>query len=51
MVRNKPIPYPPEPMRRIAVAQVTKALLRTDQGSKPGVLLKILDWMGIGFSS
>jgi glycine/D-amino acid oxidase-like deaminating enzyme len=51
MVRNKPLPYPPEPVRRIAVQQVTKALRRTDQGSKPGLLLKILDWMGIGFSS
>jgi glycine/D-amino acid oxidase-like deaminating enzyme len=51
MVRNKPFPYPPEPLRRIAVQQVTKALRSTDQGSKPGLLLKILDWMGIGFSS
>lgn len=51
MVRNKPFPYPPEPIRRIAVDQVTKALRRTDQGSKPGLLLKILDWLGIGFSS
>jgi glycine/D-amino acid oxidase-like deaminating enzyme len=51
MVRNKPFPYPPEPMRRVAVDRVTKALRRTDQGSKPGLLLKILDWMGIGFSS
>jgi glycine/D-amino acid oxidase-like deaminating enzyme len=51
MVRNQPFPYPPEPLRKIAVDQVTKALRRTDQGSKPGLLLRILDWMGIGFSS
>ena len=51
MVRNKPLPYPPEPLRRVAVDHVTKALRRTDQGAKPGLLLKILDWMGIGFSS
>jgi len=51
MVKSKPFPYPPEPLRRIAVERVTQALRRTDQGSKPGVLLKILDWMGIGFSS
>ena len=51
MVRNKPFPYPPEPIRRVAVEAVTKSLRRTDQGAKPGVLLKILDWMGIGFSS
>ncbi len=51
MVINEPFPYPPEPLRRVAVEQVTKALRRTDQGAKPGLLLKILDWMGIGFSS
>jgi glycine/D-amino acid oxidase-like deaminating enzyme len=51
MVKNKPFPYPPEPIRRIAVNLVTKALRRTDRGSKPGLLLKILDWIGIGFSS
>lgn len=51
MVRNKPFPYPPEPIRRVAVEAVTKSLRRTDQGAKPGVLLKILDWIGIGFSS
>ncbi len=51
MVRNKPFPYPPEPLRRVAVEQVTNALRRTDQGAKPGLLLRILDWMGIGFSS
>jgi glycine/D-amino acid oxidase-like deaminating enzyme len=51
MVRNKPFPYPPEPVRRVAVEQVTKALLRTDQGAKPGLMLRILDWIGIGFSS
>jgi glycine/D-amino acid oxidase-like deaminating enzyme len=51
MVRNKPFPYPPEPARKIAVDLITKALRKTDQGAKPGLLLKILDWMGIGFSS
>lgn len=51
MVRNKPFPYPPEPIRRIAVDRVTNALRKMDQGGKPRLLLKILDWMGIGFSS
>jgi glycine/D-amino acid oxidase-like deaminating enzyme len=51
MVIKKPFPYPPEPIRRIAVGQVTNALRRLDQGSRPGLLLKILDWIGIGFSS
>lgn len=51
LVQRKPFPYPPEPFRRLAVHVVTKALRQTDQGSKPGFLLKVLNWMGIGFSS
>jgi glycine/D-amino acid oxidase-like deaminating enzyme len=51
MVRKKPVPYPPEPLRRAAVALVTGALRRVDAGRKPGALLKALDRLGIGFSS
>ena len=51
MVRKKPIPYPPEPLRRAAVALVTGALRRVDAGRRPGVLLKALDRLGISFSS
>ena len=51
MVRKKPMPYPPEPLRRAAVALVTEALRRVDAGRRPGVLLKALDRFGIGFSS
>jgi glycine/D-amino acid oxidase-like deaminating enzyme len=51
IVRNKPIPYPPEPFRKFAVDAVTKALRNTDQGGKENLLLKILNRLGIGFSS
>jgi glycine/D-amino acid oxidase-like deaminating enzyme len=51
MVRRKPFPYPTEPLRSWAVAGVTRALRRVDQGEKPGILLRLLDRMGIGFSS
>ncbi len=51
MVRRKPFPYPPEPLRRLAVSAVTRSLRRVDAGRKPGVLLKVLDAMGISFSS
>jgi glycine/D-amino acid oxidase-like deaminating enzyme len=51
MVRRKPFPYPPEPIRSLAVAKVTSALRKTDAGRSPGLLLKILDGLGIGFSS
>jgi glycine/D-amino acid oxidase-like deaminating enzyme len=51
MVRNKPLPYPPEPFRKLAVRYVTNALRKTDQGGKESMLLKILNRLKIGFSS
>jgi glycine/D-amino acid oxidase-like deaminating enzyme len=51
MVRKKPVPFPPEPLRRAAVALVTGALRRVDAGGRPGALLKALERLGIGFSS
>jgi hypothetical protein len=51
LVRRKPFPYPPEPLRSWSVAHVTRALRRVDQGERPSVLLRLLDRMGIGFSS
>jgi len=51
MVRRKPLPYPPEPLRRFAVDAVTRSLRRVDAGGRPGPLLRMLDLLGIGFSS
>ena len=51
MVRRPPFPYPPEPLRSLAVRSVTRALRRVDAGERPGILLRILDRLGIGFSS
>ncbi len=51
MVRRPPFPYPPEPIRSWAVEAVTGALRRVDAGQKPGLLLRFLDVLGIGFSS
>jgi len=51
LVRRKPFPYPPEPLRSLAVAAVTRALRRMDQGHRPGMLLRALERVGIGFSS
>ena len=51
MVRKKPFPFPPEPLRRLAVSAVTRSLRKVDAGGKPGVMLKVLDAMGISFSS
>ena len=51
MVRSKPWPYPPEPLRTLAVSAVSEALRRVDRGERPSLLLRALDAMGIGFSS
>lgn len=51
LVRKPPFPYPPEPLRHWAIGAVTRALRRVDQGSGPGFLLRVLDRLGIGFSS
>jgi glycine/D-amino acid oxidase-like deaminating enzyme len=51
MVRRHPFPYPPEPIRSWAIEAVTTALRRVDAGEKPGLLLRFLEALGIGFSS
>jgi glycine/D-amino acid oxidase-like deaminating enzyme len=51
LVRRRPFPYPPEPIRTWAVNQVTRALRRVDAGHSPSLLLRLLDRFGIGFSS
>ena len=51
IVRKKPFPYPPEPVRSWAVNAVTSSLRGVDAGRKPSMLLRVLDALGIGFSS
>jgi glycine/D-amino acid oxidase-like deaminating enzyme len=51
LVRKRPFPYPPEPLRSWSVAAVTRALRRVDEGERPNLMLRVLERMGIGFSS
>lgn len=51
IARKKPLPYPPEPIRNLAVNMVTRSLKRVDSGHNPDLLLHLLDIAGIGFSS
>jgi glycine/D-amino acid oxidase-like deaminating enzyme len=51
MVRHRPLPYPPEPLRSWGVNVVSRSLRRVDAGEKPNLLLRALDGAGIGFSS
>ena len=51
LVTRRPLPYPPEPIRSPAVRVVTRALRRVDEGGAPSLLLRLLNSLGIGFSS
>ena len=51
LVKRQPFPYPPEPLRTLAVRAVTRALRRVDAGAEPSFMLRLLARMGIGFSS
>jgi glycine/D-amino acid oxidase-like deaminating enzyme len=51
-VESRPIPFPPEPLRSLAVNAVRHELDRADRNEgRRGVLLKTLDALGIGFDS
>lgn len=51
LAKKPPRPYPPEPLRSWAVARVTRALRRVDEGHSPSLLLRLLDRLGVGLSS
>ncbi len=51
-VRSRPVPFPPEPLRSVAVNLVRHELARADRnGGHRGLILKALDVLGIGFDS
>ena len=51
LVRKPPLPFPPAPLRGWAIARVSRSLRRIDRGEPPGLLLRLLDRLGIGLSS
>jgi len=52
MVRRRPVPFPPEPLRWAVIQQTRAALARADrrQGRR-GPWLRVLDRLGLGFDS
>jgi glycine/D-amino acid oxidase-like deaminating enzyme len=51
-VRSRPVPFPPEPLRSIAVEAVRTELARADANDgRRSLLLRTLDGLGIGFDS
>jgi hypothetical protein len=52
MVRKKPFPFPPEPLRWAGVQMTRKAIQRADRrDGRRGAWLGLLDRFGIGFDS
>jgi glycine/D-amino acid oxidase-like deaminating enzyme len=52
MVRTKPIPFPPEPLRWAGITLTRRALARADRREgRRGPWLKLLDRLGMGFDS
>ena len=52
MVKSKPIPFPPEPIRSAAISVTTRELARADANEgRRGPWLGLLDRLGLGFDS
>jgi glycine/D-amino acid oxidase-like deaminating enzyme len=51
MPRRWPVPFPPEPLRSLAVRMAQKGLAQEDLTGRRPPFLRLLDAMGIGFAS
>ncbi len=52
MVRRRPLPFPPEPLRWASIGLTQRALARADaRGGRRGPWLRVLDALGAGFDS
>ena len=52
MVRRKPLPFPPEPLRYAVVEATRRSLARADaNGGRRNLWLRTLDRLGLGFDS
>jgi len=52
MIRTKPLPFPPEPLRSIGIHLSRWSLRQADRNQgKANLWLKTMDWLGLGFDS
>ena len=51
MLRRKPFPFPPEPLRWVGIRWAQAGLAAEDRTGRRSVLNRALDRLGIGFSS
>jgi hypothetical protein len=52
MVRSRPLPFPPEPLRWAGIQATTRSLSRADANDgRPNLWLRAMDKLGFGFDS
>ncbi len=51
MVREKPLPFPPEPLAWAGIQLTTRSLARHDRTGRRNLWLRTLDRLGLGFDS
>lgn len=51
MVRERPIPFPPEPFRWAGIELTRRAIRRADRDGRRGTWLGLLDRFGVGFDA
>ena len=52
MVRSRPVPFPPEPLRTFVIGATQWSLARADErGGRRNAWLRLLDAIGVGFDS
>jgi glycine/D-amino acid oxidase-like deaminating enzyme len=51
MVREKPLPFPPEPLAWLGIQATTRSLARHDRTGRRNLWLRSLDRLGLGFDS
>jgi hypothetical protein len=51
MVRERPVPFPPEPLAWVGIQATRRALAGADRTGKRNLWLRSLDRLGMGFDS
>lgn len=52
MVRSKPLPFPPEPLRSIGIYLSRKSMEQADRNQgRENFWLRMMNWLGLGFDS
>ena len=52
MVRTKPLPFPPEPLRSLGINLSRWSLDQADRNQgRENLWLRTMDWLGLGFDS